>query len=82
MLVFDLDGCCWDPEMYELWGGGSPFTQAKVRPSPCPSPVLHLVLNIVLHLVLHLVLHCVLLPVLVIYLVFIFAFNVKDSTRF
>jgi len=29
VLVFDLDGCCWDPEMYELWGGGSPFTQAK-----------------------------------------------------
>ena len=25
-VVFDLDGCVWDPEMYELWGGGSPFT--------------------------------------------------------
>ena len=25
VLVFDLDGCCWDPEMYELWGGGAPF---------------------------------------------------------
>jgi len=25
-LVFDLDGCVWDPEMYELWGGGgAPF---------------------------------------------------------
>ena len=29
-LVFDLDGCCWDPEMYELWGGGSPFQENKV----------------------------------------------------
>merc|ERR1711976_66657 len=29
-LVFDLDGCVWDPEMYELWGGGgSPFTLRK-----------------------------------------------------
>ena len=27
VLAFDLDGCVWDPEMYELWGrGGSPFT--------------------------------------------------------
>ncbi|TRY72414.1 hypothetical protein TCAL_03961 [Tigriopus californicus] len=27
-MVFDLDGCVWDPEMYELWGsGGAPFTQ-------------------------------------------------------
>ena len=26
VLVFDLDGCVWDPEMYELWGGGgAPF---------------------------------------------------------
>ena len=28
-LVFDLDGCLWEPEMYELMympGGGSPFT--------------------------------------------------------
>jgi len=26
VLAFDLDGCVWDPEMYELWGsGGSPF---------------------------------------------------------
>ena len=30
-LVFDLDGCCWDPEMYELWGGGSPFKENKVN---------------------------------------------------
>jgi magnesium-dependent phosphatase 1 len=31
ILVFDLDGCVWNPEMYELmWGpGGGPF---KVRP--------------------------------------------------
>jgi len=29
-LVFDLDGCVWYPEMYQLWGtGGSPFTPAK-----------------------------------------------------
>ena len=28
LLVFDLDGCLWEPEMYELlYGtGGSPFT--------------------------------------------------------
>ena len=27
LLVFDLDGCVWEPEMYELIGnGGSPFT--------------------------------------------------------
>ena len=25
VIVFDLDGCVWDPEMYELWGGGAPF---------------------------------------------------------
>jgi hypothetical protein len=24
VLVFDLDGCVWDPEMYELYGG-APF---------------------------------------------------------
>ena len=28
-FVFDLDGCCWDPEMYELWGGGAPFKENK-----------------------------------------------------
>jgi hypothetical protein len=29
VLVFDLDGCTWWPEMYHLWGGGgSPFTPA------------------------------------------------------
>ena len=26
LFVFDLDGCVWEPEMYELWGGGAPFT--------------------------------------------------------
>lgn len=25
LVVFDLDGCVWYPEMYMLWGGGSPF---------------------------------------------------------
>ena len=25
VLVFDLDGCTWWPEMYHLWGG-SPFS--------------------------------------------------------
>ena len=26
MVVFDLDGCLWDPEMYMLsWRGGAPF---------------------------------------------------------
>ena len=20
LFVFDLDGCCWEPEMYQLWG--------------------------------------------------------------
>jgi magnesium-dependent phosphatase 1 len=25
VVVFDLDGTLWSPEMYELWGGGSPF---------------------------------------------------------
>jgi magnesium-dependent phosphatase 1 len=27
VVVFDLDGCVWWPEMYMLWGGGSPFSQ-------------------------------------------------------
>ena len=26
LFAFDLDGTIWSPEMYELWGGGSPFT--------------------------------------------------------
>ena len=26
VVVFDLDGCVWYPEMYMLWGGGAPFT--------------------------------------------------------
>ena len=25
-IIFDLDGCLWEPEMYELWGGGAPFS--------------------------------------------------------
>ena len=24
--AFDLDGTIWSPDMYELWGGGSPFS--------------------------------------------------------
>ena len=26
-VVFDLDACCWYPEMFMLWGGGAPFKQ-------------------------------------------------------
>eukprot|EP00747_Dinoflagellata_sp_TGD_P207391 gnl/TRDRNA2_/TRDRNA2_80964_c0_seq1.p1 gnl/TRDRNA2_/TRDRNA2_80964_c0~~gnl/TRDRNA2_/TRDRNA2_80964_c0_seq1.p1 ORF type:complete len:205 (+),score=27.93 gnl/TRDRNA2_/TRDRNA2_80964_c0_seq1:43-615(+) len=33
LIVFDLDACCWSPEMYELWGGGSPFTQLSTEPN-------------------------------------------------
>lgn len=30
LVVFDLDGTLWDPEMYQLWGsGGAPFTPAR-----------------------------------------------------
>eukprot|EP00971_Amphidinium_carterae_P076258 1506110-Amphidinium_carterae.1 len=29
-IVFDLDGCLWYPDMYELWGGGAPFTEQQV----------------------------------------------------
>jgi len=25
VVVFDLDGCVWHPDMYMLWGGGAPF---------------------------------------------------------
>lgn len=25
VVVFDLDACVWNPEMYQLWGGGAPF---------------------------------------------------------
>ena len=28
VIAWDLDGCVWDPEMYQLWGGGSPFNVA------------------------------------------------------
>nr|CCC94865.1 unnamed protein product [Trypanosoma congolense IL3000] len=33
VIVFDLDGTLWRPEMYELWGGGAPFTLSKGNPS-------------------------------------------------
>jgi magnesium-dependent phosphatase 1 len=26
LVAFDLDGTIWTPDMYELWGGGAPFT--------------------------------------------------------
>jgi len=26
VVVFDLDGCLWYPEMYMLWSGGAPFS--------------------------------------------------------
>ena len=29
MVVFDLDACCWAPEMYQLWGDSPPFTQTS-----------------------------------------------------
>ena len=28
VIVWDLDGTIWDPEMYQLWGGGAPFKRA------------------------------------------------------
>ena len=33
LVVFDLDACCWYPEMYELWGGGAPFRQDSRAPN-------------------------------------------------
>ena len=33
MVVFDLDACCWNPEMFELWGGGAPFKQNSSAPN-------------------------------------------------
>jgi magnesium-dependent phosphatase 1 len=30
LIGFDLDGCIWSPEMYELWGGGAPFRHEPV----------------------------------------------------
>ena len=33
LVVFDLDACCWSPEMFELWGGGAPFTQESTEPN-------------------------------------------------
>lgn len=32
LVVFDLDACCWSPEMYELWGGGAPFSVVRDTP--------------------------------------------------
>lgn len=26
LVAFDLDGTVWSPDMYQLWGGGAPFT--------------------------------------------------------
>ncbi len=28
LVAFDLDGTIWSPDMYQLWGGGSPFRLA------------------------------------------------------
>ena len=25
LVVFDLDSCCWNPKMYQLSSGSSPF---------------------------------------------------------
>ena len=33
LVVFDLDACCWYPEMYMLWGGGAPFQQESKAPN-------------------------------------------------
>lgn len=34
MAVFDLDACCWFPEMYMLFGGGGgPFKQDSTNPN-------------------------------------------------
>ena len=33
LVVFDLDACCWEPEMYELRGGGAPFKQDSKEPN-------------------------------------------------
>ena len=29
LIAFDLDGTVWKPDMYELWGGGAPFTKTS-----------------------------------------------------
>ncbi|GMH59216.1 hypothetical protein TrRE_jg5667, partial [Triparma retinervis] len=26
VVAFDLDGTIWTPDMYQLWGGGAPFS--------------------------------------------------------
>ena len=28
LVAFDLDGTIWSPDMYQLWGGGAPFSYA------------------------------------------------------
>lgn len=33
LVVFDLDACCWYPEMYMLWGGGAPFSTRSQQPN-------------------------------------------------
>jgi len=33
LVVFDLDACCWYPEMYQLWGGGAPFKVLSTTPN-------------------------------------------------
>ena len=33
LVVFDLDACCWYPEMYMLWGGGAPFKELASTPN-------------------------------------------------
>ncbi|GMI04402.1 hypothetical protein TrLO_g9676 [Triparma laevis f. longispina] len=36
LIAFDLDGTIWSPDMYMLWGGGSPFTpQSSVLLKDC-----------------------------------------------
>ena len=27
VIIWDLDGTIWEPEMYQLWGGGAPFAR-------------------------------------------------------
>ncbi|KAJ1403576.1 magnesium-dependent phosphatase-1 [Ochromonadaceae sp. CCMP2298] len=28
LVAFDLDGTIWSPDMYQLWGGGAPFSNS------------------------------------------------------
>ena len=32
LVAFDLDGTIWSPDMYQLWGGGAPFTPKSTHP--------------------------------------------------